>query len=84
MWLDKISSLPPFFLSSYSVLSVSTVSVVSWLEPQLKSVMARLQEDCIHTMTAQCQRLIAQARDHLEVMHRCSLPISPNFGGIGD
>ena len=66
-WLDKLATLPHNFTTSYCILNINSVKLVSSLQPKLKLVMNQLQASCVYTVHSQCLRLIAMAKEHLEV-----------------
>ena len=67
MALSRVSRLPPLLPTSHSLITISTVQVVSQLEPQLQQTMERLQKSLASQALEVATQLLRDAIQHTQV-----------------
>ncbi len=68
-WTDLVAQLPPRLLTSYSLLSVSTVPVVERVEPQLAAILEELTAVGMQRAMALCKKVLEDIKQRVEVSH---------------
>ncbi len=66
-WAEQVSRLPPRLLTSHSLLSVSTVSVVEVMGPQLATVLEQLTSVGMQRALGLCTKVLEDIRQRVEV-----------------